>query len=61
MIIISLILLLQPFRFWEMFAYLANTLIFVLVGVIIMQYIDLFTVADFGYLMVLYIGVIAIR
>ena len=52
---------LSAFRFWEMLAYLANTLIFVIVGVLVAQYIHLFTGADVFYLFILYIGIIVIR
>jgi len=44
-----------------MLAYLANTLIFVIVGVIVAQYIHFFTGADLVYLFILYIGIIVIR
>ena len=44
-----------------MLAYLANTLIFVIVGVIITQYIESISGADFIYLIELYVGTIAVR
>lgn len=58
------IVLIQNFfcRFWGMLGYLANTLIFILVGVVIAQqaFSDVETI-DWIYVIALYIGVMVIR
>ncbi|XP_078490642.1 sperm-specific sodium:proton exchanger-like [Ciona intestinalis] len=48
-------------RFWEMLAYLANTLIFVIVGIIIINHMEEITFLDVGHLLILYIGTTIIR
>ena len=54
--------LLACFRFWEMLAYLANTLIFMLVGLVITKHamanVD---PIDWFYVFALYIGINIIR
>lgn len=49
-------------RFWSMLGYLANTLIFILVGVVIMQraFSNVQDV-DWMYMAALYIGITVIR
>jgi len=47
-------------EFWEMAVYLANTLIFIIVGVVIASRIK-FTAADFVVLIILYVGIHAAR
>ena len=49
-------------RFWEMLAYLANTLIFILVGVAIMEraFSDV-TFIDMFYITIDYFGITVIR
>lgn len=49
-------------RFWGMLGYLANTLIFILVGVVIAQqaFSDVETI-DWIYVIALYIGIMVIR
>lgn len=50
------------FRFWEILAYLANTLIFLLVGVAIMEKaFDVIETLDWLYILVDYFGVFVIR
>lgn len=49
------------FRFWEMLAYLANTLIFVIVGIQVTKYLGDVTWFDVGYLMLIYLGITMIR
>ena len=46
--------------FWELLTYIANTLIFILVGVIIAERVE-FTWAHFGILLLLYIGLNVFR
>nr|CAB3266352.1 sodium/hydrogen exchanger 10-like [Phallusia mammillata] len=48
-------------RFWEMLAYLANTLIFVIVGITITNHMEQITIYDVGYLLIIYIGITFIR
>lgn len=48
-------------HFWELLAYLANTLIFFLVGAVIGTQAESASVADFGLIIVVYLGVMAIR
>lgn len=49
-------------RFWEMLAYLANTLIFILVGVVITeQAVHALHDNDWFYILALYIGLTVIR
>lgn len=58
-----MIMLLFPFdRFWEMLGYLANTLIFILVGVLIAQQ-AFFGIEALGwmYLVVVYLTLTVIR
>jgi len=47
-------------EFWELAVYIANTLIFIIVGVVIASRIS-FTTSDFVVLLILYIGLHAIR
>ncbi|MEA2106981.1 MAG: cation:proton antiporter [Bacteroidota bacterium] len=47
-------------EFWEMFAFIANTLIFLIVGVVIANNI-VFTANDFIILIILYIGIHIVR
>ena len=47
-------------EFWELFAFIANTLIFLIVGVVIANNI-VFTMQDFIILILLYIGIHAVR
>ncbi|MFW5721407.1 MAG: cation:proton antiporter, partial [Bacteroidota bacterium] len=47
-------------EFWEMFAFIANTLIFLIVGVVIANNI-VFTANDFIILLILYIGIHVVR
>ncbi len=47
-------------EFWEMFAFIANTLIFLIVGVVIANNI-VFTANDFIILLILYVGIHVIR
>ncbi|HKL07995.1 MAG TPA: cation:proton antiporter [Bacteroidales bacterium] len=47
-------------EFWEMFAFIANTLIFLIVGVVIANNI-VFTANDFIILIILYIGIHLVR
>ncbi len=47
-------------EFWELAVYIANTLIFIIVGVVIASRIS-FTASDFMVLLILYIGLHAIR
>ena len=51
-----------PNRFWEVLGYLANTLIFLLVGVVIAQraFQDVETI-DLMFMIALYLGVMVIR
>lgn len=50
------------FRFWEMLAYLANTLIFIMVGVVIMEKaLNSLDEYDLFLLVVDYVGVTVIR
>ncbi|XP_077965661.1 sperm-specific sodium:proton exchanger-like isoform X2 [Styela clava] len=48
-------------RFWEMLAYLANTLIFVIVGIQITKFMGDISWYDVGYLLVIYVGITIIR
>lgn len=48
-------------RFWETLGYIANTLIFFLVGLVIAQELERTTVADIGVILIAYAGVMAIR
>ncbi|WP_136809307.1 cation:proton antiporter [Desulfosediminicola flagellatus] len=48
-------------HFWEMMAYIANTLIFLLVGVIIALRVQLDSPASWGALFILFIGIMIIR
>lgn len=48
-------------RFWEMLAYLANTLIFAIVGILIVRNIDQVTADDVGYLFMIYVSINVIR
>lgn len=47
-------------EFWELAAYIANTLIFILVGIVIAVKVD-FTLLDVAFLLVVYIGINLIR
>lgn len=47
-------------EFWELAAFIANTLIFVIVGVVIAQRIE-FTAVDFVILLLLYVGIHVVR
>ena len=47
-------------EFWELFAFIANTLIFLIVGVVIANNI-VFTATDFLILLILYIGIHIVR
>ncbi len=48
-------------HFWELLAYLANTLIFFLVGMVIGTQVDGATWADLGVILALYTGIMVIR
>ncbi|XP_076825235.1 sperm-specific sodium:proton exchanger-like [Clavelina lepadiformis] len=48
-------------QFWEMLAYLANTLIFVIVGIIVVKHMDNMNIYDVGYMLVIYVCTTAIR
>lgn len=48
-------------QFWEMLAYIANTLIFILVGVVIAEHTQWVTLEDWAMLAVLYVGIHAVR
>ncbi|MFC2087382.1 cation:proton antiporter [Bacteroidota bacterium] len=47
-------------EFWELAAFIANTLIFVIVGVVIAQRVD-YTGADFLILLIIYVGIHIVR
>lgn len=48
-------------QFWELLAHMANTLIFFLVGLIIGHRFQDATIADFGLILAVYVGIMVIR
>ncbi|MEH6648526.1 MAG: cation:proton antiporter [Motiliproteus sp.] len=48
-------------HFWSMLAHMANTLIFLIVGVLIAERVELFDTASWGLLLALYLGLLLIR
>ncbi len=48
-------------QFWELLAHMANTLIFFLVGLVIGHRFQDATLADFGLILAVYVGIMAIR
>lgn len=48
-------------HFWSMLAHMANTLIFLIVGLLIAERVELFDTTSWGLLLALYAGLLAIR